>query len=100
MAAIAEDTGIEVEALGGLRGCVRPVMPGEPPDDQANVDKVLAELAGRRGPGRTPGQVRDRRRGHVARWQRGERGGDGRGMDSRGAAGERRLWVRPGVRPI
>jgi XTP/dITP diphosphohydrolase len=49
--AIAEDTGIEVEALGGAPGVRSARYAGEPPDDQANVDKVLAEMAGRRGPG-------------------------------------------------
>ena len=50
MAAIAEDTGIEVEALGGAPGVRSARFAGEPPDEQANVDKVLAELAGRHGP--------------------------------------------------
>ena len=50
MAAIAEDTGIEVEALGGAPGVRSARFAGEPPDEQANVDKVLAELAGRQGP--------------------------------------------------
>ncbi len=49
MAAIAEDTGIEVEALGGAPGVRSARFAGEPPDEQANVDKVLAELAGRQG---------------------------------------------------
>ena len=49
--AIAEDTGIEVEALGGAPGVRSARYAGEPPDEQANVDKVLAEMAGRRGPG-------------------------------------------------
>lgn len=42
---IAEDTGIEVEALGGAPGVRSARYAGEPPDDEANVDKVLAELA-------------------------------------------------------
>lgn len=50
MAAIAEDTGIEVAALGGAPGVRSARYAGEPPDEQANVDKVLAELAGRHGP--------------------------------------------------
>jgi len=50
MAAIADDTGIEVEALGGAPGASSARYAGEPPDDQANVDKVLVELAGREGP--------------------------------------------------
>jgi XTP/dITP diphosphohydrolase len=50
MAAIAEDTGIEVEALGGAPGVRSARFAGEPPDEQANVDKVLAEMEGQRGP--------------------------------------------------
>ena len=50
MAAIAEDTGIEVEALGGAPGVRSARFAGEPPDEQANVDKILAEMAGRHGP--------------------------------------------------
>jgi len=44
--AIAEDSGIEVEALGGAPGVRSARYAGEPADDQANVDKVLSELAG------------------------------------------------------
>lgn len=51
LAAIAEDSGIEVDALGGAPGVRSARFAGEPPDEQANVDKVLAELAGRQGPG-------------------------------------------------
>lgn len=50
MAAIAEDSGIEVEALGGAPGVRSARFAGEPPDDRANVDKVLSELTGRCGP--------------------------------------------------
>jgi XTP/dITP diphosphohydrolase len=46
-AAIAEDSGLEVESLGGLPGVRSARYAGEPADDHANVDKVLAELAGR-----------------------------------------------------
>jgi XTP/dITP diphosphohydrolase len=42
--AIAEDTGIEVSALGGAPGVRSARYAGEPPDDEANVDRVLAEL--------------------------------------------------------
>jgi XTP/dITP diphosphohydrolase len=49
-AAIAEDTGIEVDALGGAPGVRSARYAGEPPDDNANVGKVLAELAGRQEP--------------------------------------------------
>jgi XTP/dITP diphosphohydrolase len=47
MAAIAEDTGIEVEALGGAPGVRSARYAGEPPDEVANVDKLLSQLAGR-----------------------------------------------------
>jgi len=50
LAAIAEDTGIEVAALGGAPGVRSARYAGEPADDQANVDKVLSELAGLEGP--------------------------------------------------
>ncbi|HET9059351.1 MAG TPA: non-canonical purine NTP pyrophosphatase [Acidimicrobiales bacterium] len=43
--AIAEDSGIEVDALGGAPGVRSARYAGEPSDDQRNVDKVLAELA-------------------------------------------------------
>jgi XTP/dITP diphosphohydrolase len=49
MPAIAEDTGIEVAALGGAPGVRSARYAGEPPDEQANVDKMLASLAGRQG---------------------------------------------------
>jgi XTP/dITP diphosphohydrolase len=51
VAAIGEDTGIEVEALGGAPGVRSARYAGEPPDEQANVDKLLAELGGRHSPG-------------------------------------------------
>ena len=48
--AIAEDTGIEVEALSGAPGVRSARYAGEPSDDEANVDKVLSELGPRVGP--------------------------------------------------
>jgi hypothetical protein len=50
MPAIAEDTGIEVEALAGAPGVRSARYAGEPSDEEANVDKVLAELGTRVGP--------------------------------------------------
>jgi non-canonical purine NTP pyrophosphatase (RdgB/HAM1 family) len=93
LAAMADDTGLEVDALGGAPGVRSARYAGEPPNDEANVDRVLAELA--RG---APGEVRDGCCGDVARWPGGQRGGIGGGMDSARAQGERRLRVRPGVR--
>jgi XTP/dITP diphosphohydrolase len=50
LAAIADDTGLEVEALGGAPGVRSARYAGEPPNEEANVDRVLAELVGRRAP--------------------------------------------------
>jgi XTP/dITP diphosphohydrolase len=50
VAAIAEDTGLEVEALGGAPGVRSARYAGEPSNEQANVNRVLSELAGRPSP--------------------------------------------------
>ncbi len=50
LAAIAEDTGLEVEALGGAPGVRSARYAGEPPNEEANVDRVLGELQARRAP--------------------------------------------------
>jgi len=44
--AIAEDSGIEVEALGGAPGVRSARYAGLPPDDDANVRKLLEQMRG------------------------------------------------------
>lgn len=43
-AALAEDSGLEVDALGGLPGVRSARFAGEHATDQENIDKLLAEL--------------------------------------------------------
>jgi XTP/dITP diphosphohydrolase len=50
MAAIADDTGLEVEALGGAPGVHSSRFAGEAASYADNVAKLLAELEGKRGP--------------------------------------------------
>ena len=45
--ALADDSGLEVDALGGAPGVWSARYAGEPCDDQRNNDKLLRELAGR-----------------------------------------------------
>jgi XTP/dITP diphosphohydrolase len=45
--AIADDSGIEVDALGGAPGVYSARFAGEDASDEANLDKLLRELTGR-----------------------------------------------------
>jgi XTP/dITP diphosphohydrolase len=46
LAAVADDSGLEVDALGGAPGVRSARYAGEGASDQANLDKLLQELAG------------------------------------------------------
>jgi XTP/dITP diphosphohydrolase len=46
LAAVADDSGLEVDALGGAPGVRSARYAGEGASDQANLDKLLAEMAG------------------------------------------------------
>jgi XTP/dITP diphosphohydrolase len=43
---IADDSGLEVDALGGEPGVYSARYSGEPPDDERNIDLLLAKLEG------------------------------------------------------
>jgi XTP/dITP diphosphohydrolase len=47
LAALADDSGICVDALGGAPGVFSARFAGEPKSDQRNNDKLIAELAGK-----------------------------------------------------
>lgn len=50
MASLADDSGLEVDALGGAPGVISARYAGEPTDDAANVARLLAELEGHDDP--------------------------------------------------
>lgn len=50
---VADDSGLVVDALGGAPGIYSARYSGEPPDDQRNIDHLLAQMAGIPGERRT-----------------------------------------------
>jgi hypothetical protein len=78
LAAVADDSGLEVDALGGAPGVRSARYAGQGASDQANLDKLLAELTGKGGVAR---------RGRLGRPAAGR------------AQGHRGVRLRPGVRP-
>jgi XTP/dITP diphosphohydrolase len=87
--AVADDSGLEVDALGGLPGVDSAYFAGRPGDDDANNAKLIADLAGVPDDRRTaryrcvialarPGQVlftvADAWEGRIARAPRGSAG--------------------------
>ncbi|MEW6553570.1 MAG: XTP/dITP diphosphatase [Actinomycetota bacterium] len=87
--ALADDSGLEVEALGGRPGVLSARYAGRQGDDAANIARVLREMegiqTGSRGarfvcvlvlasPGGEVVEVRDTCEGHITTVPRGERG--------------------------
>ena len=96
LAAVADDSGLEVDALGGAPGVRSARYAGPGASDQANLDKLLAELTGvpperRTARFRCAAVLVDPAGGGVAR--RGGLGGAAAGR----APGQRRVRLRPGV---
>ena len=69
MAAVADDTGLEVEALGGAPGVYSARYSGKHATYADNVKKLLDELyrVGADAPGQPDGQIPDRRPGRLSR---------------------------------
>ena len=100
LAAVADDSGLEVDALGGAPGVRSARYAGQGASDQANLDKLLAELAGvpperRTARFRCTAVLVDPGRGAGGVARRGRLGGAAAGR----AQGHRGVRLRPGVRP-
>ncbi len=55
---VADDSGLEVDSLGGAPGVYSARYAGERPTDSANVDKLLSELASLQDPNHRTAQFR------------------------------------------
>ena len=94
LAAVADDSGLEVDALGGAPGVRSARYAGQGASDQANLDKLLAELAGV-PPDRRTARFRCTAVLVDPSWGSGRLGGPAAGR----AQGHRGVRLRPGVRP-
>ena len=98
-AAVADDTGLEVDALGGAPGVFSARYAGEDATYADNVNKLLRELAALDDAGGSAArQFQDGGAGRLSR----RVGGVGRGRAARDhrhrRAGDQRLRLRPGLR--
>ena len=99
--AIADDTGLEVDALGGAPGVFSSRYSGEHASYDENVAKLLGELdaAGASGPERAPGPVPHRGHGLFPGGREVAAHGVVEGTIARERRGQRWLRIRPGLRP-
>ena len=100
LAAVADDSGLEVDALGGAPGVRSARYAGEGAGDQANLDKLLAALAGvppqrRTARFRCAAALVDPGRGSGGLEARGDRPPEGEGEWHAEAAWEGRLLDAP-----
>ena len=87
LAAVADDSGLEVDALGGAPGVRSARYAGEGAGDQANLDKLLAALAG------VPPERRTARfRCAAVLVDPGRAGGSGGLKERSGSPPEKREW--------
>ena len=97
MLAVADDTGLSVDAIGGAPGVYSARYAGENATYSDNVDKLLRALDGVPAPG-AHGAVRDRRPRDLARRVRAAGPRRGRGCDRARGPGYIRVRLRPRIR--